>query len=469
MMPYVRAANVTWAGIDVSDIKEMDFTPHEQQTYRLEHGDILLSEASGSANEVGKPAIWQGQVDGCCFQNTLIRVRTVVPELGRYLHRHFLADAVTGRFGAASRGVGIHHLGAEAMSQWVVRIPPAKERERIVDVIDSNLSRLDETTTLLKRVQRNLKRYRASVLKAAVEGRLVPTEAELARAEKREYEPASVLLERILVERRQRWEKEGRTGKYEAPVLPDTKSFPELSEGWTYVRLSMMLIPTKEGMKTGPFGSLLKKHEHQAAGVPVLGIENIEPMQFVHGSKIHITDAKAEQLAGYDVRHGDLLISRSGTVGEVCVMPADFGPARLSTNVMRVRFLAQSTLPEFFALLLNGSPFVLRQVANLCKGTTRAFLNQEILDSLIFPLPPLTEQRRILDEVYRLLSLQEAVLQTASMTARRCARVRQSILKWAFEGKLVDQDPNDEPASALLARIKAEQPAAPSKKPRRTV
>ncbi len=71
MRPYMRAANVTWNGISLHDVKEMDFTPKEFETYELRRGDILLAEASGSASEVGKPAIWKEDVPDCCFQNTL--------------------------------------------------------------------------------------------------------------------------------------------------------------------------------------------------------------------------------------------------------------------------------------------------------------------------------------------------------------------------------------------------------------
>src|SRR5689334_7849399 len=92
MRPYMRAANVTWSGIDVSDVKTMDFTPTEFDTYRLEKGDILLSEASGSADEVGKPAIWNDEVPGSCFQNTLVRVR-VAPALRSFLYLHLVKDA----------------------------------------------------------------------------------------------------------------------------------------------------------------------------------------------------------------------------------------------------------------------------------------------------------------------------------------------------------------------------------------
>ena len=126
MRPYLRAANVTWDGFDLSDVKEMDFNPGELETYRLEPGDILLAEASGSADEVGKPAVWNGEIKDCCFQNTLIRVRPYRPIVS-YLFHHLLSDARSGALGRAARGVGIHHLGAEPKPRprWDVHSPEA--------------------------------------------------------------------------------------------------------------------------------------------------------------------------------------------------------------------------------------------------------------------------------------------------------------------------------------------------------
>ena len=93
----------------------------------------------------------------------------------------------------------------------------------------------------LRRAQTNLKRYRASVLKDACEGRLVPTEAELALSEGREYEPAAVLLERLLAERRARWEsQERRRGKYREPPAPDTSALPQLPEGWAWATVEQL-------------------------------------------------------------------------------------------------------------------------------------------------------------------------------------------------------------------------------------
>ena len=107
MVPYLRAANVTWDGLDLSDVKSMNFTPQEQEIYRLRHGDVVLGEASGSPHEVGKPAIWRNDLDGCCFQNTLLRVRpntkVVSSEFLRYLFLCVLC-AHRGIRGSIARG-----------------------------------------------------------------------------------------------------------------------------------------------------------------------------------------------------------------------------------------------------------------------------------------------------------------------------------------------------------------------------
>ena len=114
-------------------------------------------------------------------------------------------------------------------------MPPLPEQHRIIAEIEKQFTGLDASVAALKRVQANLKRYRASVLKAACEGKLVPIEAELAQAEGRDYEPADRLLERILAERRARWESQvKRRRRYEEPVEMDTSSLPELPEGWVW-------------------------------------------------------------------------------------------------------------------------------------------------------------------------------------------------------------------------------------------
>jgi type I restriction enzyme S subunit len=117
-------------------------------------------------------------------------------------------------------------------------------------------------------------------------------------------------------------------------------------------------------------------------------------------------------------------------------------------------------LPQFLCLLLNGSPSVLGQINRLCSGSTRDFLNQEILKTLLLPLPPFEEQVQIVQIVDERLSSIEHLEEQVEANLRRASRLRQGILKRAFEGKLVPQDPADEPADRLLKRIRESRQGA---------
>ena len=192
MRPYLRAANVTWDGLYLSDVKEMDFNPDEFNSYQLIPDDILLSEASGSQDEVGKPAIWKGEIEGCCFQNTLIRVRAYSAVVD-YLFVHLLSNARSGDFGRAARGVGIHHLGAQRAESWIVALPPLAEQHRIVAEVERHLPVIQKAQAVVETSLKRAERLRQSILKQAFSGQLVPQHPE--------DEPASVLLKRIRAER----------------------------------------------------------------------------------------------------------------------------------------------------------------------------------------------------------------------------------------------------------------------------
>ena len=169
MRPYLRAANVTWKGLDLSDVKQMHFSEDEVAKYRLVPGDILVAEASGSRGEVGKPAVWRDEIKDCCFQNTLLRVRARGP-LPEYLRYYLLSEAISGRLGDAARGVGIHHLGAAGLSTFPVPIAPAEEQARIVGKLEEHISRLDEAENSLHSAERRVRQLRAAVLESAVAG-----------------------------------------------------------------------------------------------------------------------------------------------------------------------------------------------------------------------------------------------------------------------------------------------------------
>jgi type I restriction enzyme, S subunit len=445
MRPYLRAANVTWNGLNLSDVKEMDFRPSEQQIYELRAGDILLAEASGSANEVGKPAVWNGEIEGCCFQNTLLRVRVPL-ELTKYLYYHFLADASLGRFGQRARGVGIHHLGAEGLSTWTVRIAPLAEQRRIVAAIETQFTRLDAAVAALRRARANLKRYRAAVLKAAVEGRLVPTEAELARAEGREYESGERLAERLAAI----------IGGGQRLLMASSNEHASspLPKGWAHIRLGIALTFLRNGLSRRPDAS---------KGTRILRISAVRPLS-VNLDDVRFLSGEPEDYAEYLLESGDLLFTRYNgnpdLVGVCGVVQSVSQPTAHPDKLIRAKVPTQLASPDFLQIALNV-------------GVSRAFIRQRVrttagqsgisggdLRSVPVPLAPFAEQVRIAAEVDRRWSLLDELEVAIDHGLKRAERLRQAILKRAFEGKLVPQDPNDEPAGVLLERIRAERTAS---------
>ena len=189
-------------------------------------------------------------------------------------------------------------------------------------------------------------------------------------------------------------------------------------------------------MTTGPFGTALKKSEHQLSGVPVLGIENIGEGIFKIPNKIFITAEKAAELKSFFVYSDDIIISRSGTVGEICSVPNFMDKSIISTNLIKVSLNKEVISSKYFVYMFQGGK-VTMQVKELCKGSSRAFLNQTILSNLEFPLCSLQEQKEVVQEIESRLSVCDKMEETIANSLQQAAALRQSILKRAFEGKLV--------------------------------
>jgi len=349
-------------------------------------------------------------------------------------------------------GVGRPRLGLQWFRGLSFPVAPLSEQRRIVEALDSYFTRLDDAVATLERVERNLKRYRASVLKSAVEGRLVPTEAALAKQEGRDYEPASVLLERILTERRRRWIESGRKGKYQEPEFPDTKKLPQLPAGWCWATIDALIVG-------GPQNGIYVPKSQYGRGTPILRIDDYQ-IEWSRGSeelqRIEISDADAKT---YRLRVNDIVINRVNSpshLGKSMSVSARNVPAVFESNIMRMS-LAAGVDARYVQSYLSSGDGKTRLIENAKWAVNQASINQGDVAHTAIPLPPVTEQVRIVAEVNRLLSMAQMTSAAAERNATRCHRLRQSILKWAFEGKLADQDPSDEPASVLLARIKAER------------
>jgi len=168
---YIRAANITERGIDLSDVLDMEFSPAERGRYALQKGDVILSEASGSPTQVGKPAVWHGELPLCCFQNTVIRLRPVLTSSPFILtvFRHFYFNGI---FARTAGGVGINHLGADKFSSMAFPLPPLAEQQRIVAEVDRLFSVIDELESILDVNIRRASRLRESILDRAFSGLL---------------------------------------------------------------------------------------------------------------------------------------------------------------------------------------------------------------------------------------------------------------------------------------------------------
>ena len=328
-------------------------------------------------------------------------------------------------------------------------VAPGAEQRRIVAEIEKQFTRLDAAVRALKRVRANLKRYRAAILKAAAEGRLVPTEAELARREGRSYEPASALLDRILAERRARSEGTHKRGtkKYLEPGAPGfANNFP-LPEGWAPADVEQVSSLVQ-------YGSSAKTNE-TPEGIPVLRMGNLTVDGRLDTSELKYLPKEHEEFPQLLLQDGDLLFNRTNSaelVGKSAVFRGNPNPCSFASYLIRVKMIPGCDA-RYVAICLNSSLGRKWIKSVVSQQVGQANVNGTKLQAFLFPLPPEPEQLSILAEVERrqsILDEQEIALEKEIM---RAERLRQSILKSAFEGRLLPQDPNDEPASALLERI----------------
>ena len=350
-----------------------------------------------------------------------------------------------------STGTTFEAIRGDDLRSHSIPLPPLAEQRRIVAEIETQFTRLDASVAALRRAQANLKRYRASVLKDACEGRLVATEAELARSEGRDFQSAGVLLERILAERRVRWEsQEKRRGKYKEPSAPDTSDLPQLPEGWVWVNLAQV-TDIQGGIQKQP-----KRTPAQNA-FPFLRVANVLrgnlDLEEVH--KIELFSGELEKLR---LSTGDLLIVEGNgspsQIGRMAIWKGDIEDCVHQNHIIRARSYRE-IVPQYIEYYWN-SPIGASEVSKVASSTSGLYtiLSVSKVSDLTIPLPPLAEQRRIVAEVERRLSVVQQAEATVEASLARAERLRQSILKQAFSGKLVPQDPDDEPASVLLERIK---------------
>lgn len=319
-------------------------------------------------------------------------------------------------------GTTVKGIRLEQLRSLPFPLAPLNEQKRIVTEIEKQFSRLDQGVTNLKRVKANLKRYKAAVLKAAVEGKLT----EDWRKQHPNVEPATELLERILTERRVKWS--GR-GKYEEPSVPESSNLPSLPKGWIWVTVEQLSVLVQ-------YGSSAKTHE-EAVGIPVLRMGNIEDARLRVDSLKYLPKNHGE-FPGLFLQEGDILFNRTNSaelVGKTAVYKGKPDPCSFASYLIRVR-LVQGCAPDLLAYFINsvfGRAWITQVVS---QQVGQANVNGTKLQALAVPLPPLDEQEQIVAEVERRLSIIEELEADVEANLTRADRLRQSILATAFSGRL---------------------------------
>ena len=202
--------------------------------------------------------------------------------------------------------------------------------------------------------------------------------------------------------------------------------------GFEIKHVSALLSQHRAGTQSGPFGSALKKHEYVDEGIPVWGVENVQHNNFVENAKLFITHEKFEQLKRYRVLPGDVLISRAGTVGRMCIARPSVDRSIISTNLVRVALDAEALIPEYFVGLFTFVPHRLGALKANNKDNAFTFLNPKTLKALKIPVPPSELQYR-----FKLLSEKvEAYVSRVDEQLNGFDELILSLSQRAFRGEL---------------------------------
>lgn len=377
---------------------------------------------------------------------------------------------------AETSSITVKHLSSRTIEAIPLPLPPLDEQQRIVAKVEELFSELDKGVESLKAAREQLDVYRQSILQHAFEGKLT---ARWRKANRTSSDSEDVFAnlrqqrERLHEAQLKEWRravsiktqslsgKPPRKPKAPRPLNRLTaevrQRLPLLPEGWLWDKLGWMTCGVEYG--TGAKSSKAGSH-------PVIRMGNIQNGRIDWNDLVYTSNA--EEIAQYKLNPGDVLFNRTNSpelVGKTAVYEGE-RPALFAGYLIRVNHNPDIVDSHYLAFFLNSRTAI--QYGNTVKtdGVNQSNINGEKLQGYPFPYCSLGEQReisRILDDVFSGLDRYEHLIEAELL---RSAALRKSILQRAFSGQLVSQDSNDEPASVLLERIRAEK--VDSDSPRRT-
>lgn len=389
---------------------------------RLKIGDVLVSMTRPNLNSV---ALVTPELDASIGSTGFSVLRTTDAVVAKWLFYRVqsldsiedMTQRVQGALYPAVRRNDIY--------EFPLKVPPFDEQKQIVAEIETQFARLDDAVAALERARTRLKRYRASVLKAACEGRLVPTEAELAREDGRSYEPASVLLERIAAERAADPAK--KRGSVRAVPALDSSQLPDLPEGWSWTTVDE-LSDVVRGASPRPAGD----PKYFGGDIPWITVGSLtaDESPYLTETSQFVTELGKEK--SRFIEAGTFLLTNSGATLGVPKITLIGGC--INDGSVALLSVANKPMKLFLYYFLKTQTKRLRAIN---QGAAQPNLNTSIVRAITIPIPPAAEQERIVAEVERVMSFIEQLEATVDTNLKRTESLRQSILRLAFSGRLV--------------------------------
>ncbi len=424
----------------------------------IKEGDIIFAMSSGSKHLVGKSAQSKCNYDGSygAFCG-LLRVSNLMNK--KYVGLFFKSQEYRKYISRISKGTNINNLKRDHILEIDFPLAPLNEQNRIVEKIEELFSDLDKAVEDLKKTQEQLKIYRQAVLKAAFEGKLTEE-----WREKYNIPSVELLLKKVFNKRKEIYKKQ--QIKKQKKLKSPEKFFKKeniteikldgIPDTWKQIKFIDLIKYEEDAIKRGPFGSAIKKVYFVPRGYKVYEQKNAINDDATLGN-YYINETKYKELERFSVKGGDYIISCSGTIGRISKLPKDASKGVINQALLKI-VLEEDLIIDKLFLYLFRAEFFQRKVLKETRGSAmKNIASVEDIKNINVLLPSKEEQEQILQEIESRLSVCDKLEETVQQSLEKIEYLRQSILKKAFEGNLVQQDPNDEPAEKLLERIKQEK------------
>ena len=428
----------------------------------LEPGDILVARMP---DPLGRACFFPGDkklavtvVDIC-----VVRGRSLDFE-NKWLMYFINTPVFRERINELQSGSTRKRISRGNLSTLNLPVPPRAEQTRIVEKLEELLSDLDAGVAELKAAQKKLAQYRQSLLKAAVEGALTADWRSARRVANEEAETGAQLLARILTERRSRWQvrqlakfqAQGKAppkdwqAKYAAPAALETAGLPQLPQGWVWASLDQLA----EFITSGSRGWA---DYYAGQGATFIRSQNINKDRLDLSDIAFVNPPPSSEGARTLVKTDDLLLTITGAnVGKAARVDIELQKAYVSQHVALIR-LVDASLGNYLHLFLTAGAGGRGQLDKEAYGAGKPGLNLQQVGAVRIPLPGKQEVIVLMQAISAQFNAVQAQEAAITQSLKQSAAQRKNILQAAFSGQLVPQDPADEPASALLARIRAER------------